>query len=82
MLIGYVRVSKSDGTQTLTPQRDALLAADIDPARIYEDLASGRHDDRPGALVVRRSARFLAALGKPGRHRSVRCNKRGPTARM
>jgi hypothetical protein len=26
MLIGYVRVSKSDGTQTLAPQRDAMLA--------------------------------------------------------
>ena len=48
MLIGYVRVSKSDGTQTLAPQRDALLAAGVDPARIYEDLASGRRDDRPG----------------------------------
>lgn len=48
MLIGYVRVSKSDGTQTLAPQRDAMLAAGIDPTRIYEDLASGRHDTRPG----------------------------------
>jgi DNA invertase Pin-like site-specific DNA recombinase len=48
MLIGYVRVSKSDGSQTLAPQRDALLAAGVDPARIYEDLASGRRDDRPG----------------------------------
>jgi len=25
LLIGYIRVSKSDGTQTLEPQRDALL---------------------------------------------------------
>ncbi len=41
MLIGYVRVSKSDGTQTLAPQRDAMLAAGVDPTRIYEDLASG-----------------------------------------
>ena len=48
MLIGYIRVSKSDGSQTLAPQRDALLAAGIDPSRIYEDLASGRHDARPG----------------------------------
>jgi DNA invertase Pin-like site-specific DNA recombinase len=48
MLIGYVRVSKSDGTQTLAPQRDAMLAAGVDPARIYADLASGRRDDRPG----------------------------------
>ena len=29
MLIGYVRVSKSDGTQTLAPQRDAMLAAGV-----------------------------------------------------
>ena len=42
MLIGYVRVSKSDGSQTLSPQRDALLAAGVEPERIYEDLASGR----------------------------------------
>ena len=51
MLIGYVRVSKSDGSQTSEPQRDALLAAGVDPARIYEDLASGRHDDRPGLIA-------------------------------
>ncbi|MAK73525.1 MAG: transposon DNA-invertase [Pseudomonadales bacterium] len=48
VLIGYVRVSKADGSQTLAPQRDALLAAGVDPSRIYEDLASGRHDARPG----------------------------------
>lgn len=42
MLIGYVRVSKSDGSQTLAPQRDAMLAAGVNPTRIYEDLASGR----------------------------------------
>ena len=51
MLIGYVRVSKSDGSQTLAPQRDALLAAGVDPSRIYEDLASGRKDDRPGLVA-------------------------------
>ena len=48
MLVGYVRVSKSDGSQTLAPQRDAMLAAGIEPGRIYQDLASGRHDTRPG----------------------------------
>ena len=48
MLIGYVRVSKSDGSQTLSPQRDALLAAGVEPERIYEDLATGRSDARPG----------------------------------
>src|SRR5215471_15897996 len=48
MFIGYMRVSKSDGTQTLALQRDALVAAGVDPERLYEDLASGRTDDRPG----------------------------------
>ena len=48
MLIGYVRVSKSDGSQTFDLQPDALIAAGFDPAQIYEDRASGRLDARPG----------------------------------
>lgn len=48
MLVGYARVSKADGTQLLDLQRDALIAAGVDEARIYEDRASGRHDHRPG----------------------------------
>ena len=48
MQIGYIRVSKNDGSQVLDLQRDAVLAAGVDPERIYKDLASGRKDDRPG----------------------------------
>ena len=48
MLIGYIRVSKSDGSQSLDLQRDALLSEGVESDRIYEDLASGRKDDRPG----------------------------------
>jgi len=48
MLIGYKRVSKSDGTQALDLQRDALLAAGVAPERLYADRASGRKDERPG----------------------------------
>ena len=48
MLVGYIRVSKNDSSQTLAPQRDMLIAAGVEPCRIYEDLASGRKDDRPG----------------------------------
>src|SRR5262249_57219169 len=48
MLIGYMRVSKSDGSQTLDLQRDALVAAGVAPERLYEDHASGRQDARPG----------------------------------
>ena len=48
MLLGYMRVSKADGSQVLDLQRDALLAAEVAPDRCYEDLASGRYDARPG----------------------------------
>ena len=48
MLIGYMRVSKSDGSQILDLQKDALKEIGIDDNRIYHDLASGRKDDRPG----------------------------------
>lgn len=47
MLVGYVRVSKADGSQTTDLQRDAMLAAGVDPERVYEDRASGAKDDRP-----------------------------------
>ena len=33
MLIGYARVSKADGSQSLDLQRDALLAAGVDASR-------------------------------------------------
>ena len=46
--IGYMRVSKVDGSQTTDLQRDALLAANIESDHIYEDMASGRTDARPG----------------------------------
>lgn len=47
MLIGYVRVSKADGSQKVDAQRDAMLSAGVDPDRIYEDRASGKTDSRP-----------------------------------
>lgn len=46
-LIGYMRVSKADGSQSTDLQRDALLAAGVDPEHIYEDKASGKKEDRP-----------------------------------
>jgi DNA invertase Pin-like site-specific DNA recombinase len=48
MLIGYMRVSKADGSQVLDLQKDALIKAGVLQDRIYQDLASGRFDDRPG----------------------------------
>lgn len=57
MLVGYMRVSKADGSQTLDPQRDALLVAGVGPDRLYEDLASGRRDDRPGLTACLKALR-------------------------
>jgi DNA invertase Pin-like site-specific DNA recombinase len=48
VLIGYVRVSKADGSQVLDLQRDALIAAGVERSHLYEDQASGKKDDRPG----------------------------------
>src|SRR4051794_20003659 len=48
MLLGYMRVSRADGSQILDLQKDALLAAGVEPGHLYQDLASGKRDDRPG----------------------------------
>ena len=48
MLIGYARVSKADGSQSLDLQRDTLYGVGVDTASIYHDFASGAREDRPG----------------------------------
>jgi len=45
-LLGYLRVSTKE--QKLDLQRDALLAAGVDARRLYEDIASGAKQARPG----------------------------------
>lgn len=47
VLIGYMRVSKADGSQNTDLQRDAQIKAGVDPDHIYEDRASGKKEDRP-----------------------------------
>jgi len=48
MEIGYVRVSKADGSQVFDLQKDSLIAAGVHTDNIYQDYASGKKDDRPG----------------------------------
>lgn len=48
MLIGYARVSKSDGSQATNLQVDSLTAAGVATSCIYEDHACGNADARPG----------------------------------
>lgn len=76
MLIGYMRISKADGSQVVDLQHDALLAAGVEPDHLYQDLASGKRNDRPGlaaALKALRRGDVLAAwkldrLGRDLRH--------------
>jgi DNA invertase Pin-like site-specific DNA recombinase len=76
MLIGYMRVSKADGSQTLDLQRDALIASGIELKHIYEDQASGKKDDRPGLTACLKALRKgdtliiwkLDRLGRDLRH--------------
>lgn len=76
MLIGYMRVSKADGSQTTHLQRDALMLVGVDPNHLYEDLASGKREDRPGLAACLKALRQgdtlavwkLDRLGRDLRH--------------
>ena len=57
MLIGYMRVSKTDGSQVVDLQSDALVAAGVAVDQLYTDRASGKRDDRPGLEACLRSLR-------------------------
>ena len=76
MLLGYMRISKADGSQVLDLQKDALLAAGVAAGHLYQDLASGKREDRPGLAAclkaLRRSDGLVAwkldRLGRDLRH--------------
>jgi DNA invertase Pin-like site-specific DNA recombinase len=57
MLIGYARISKTDGSQALDLPKDALMAAGVGTEHIYEDHASGKRNDRPGLLSCLKALR-------------------------
>jgi DNA invertase Pin-like site-specific DNA recombinase len=76
LLIGYMRVSKTDGSQVLDLQKDALLAAGVQERYLYQDQASGMRDDRPGLTNCLKALRAgdtlivwkLDRLGRDLRH--------------
>ena len=76
MLVGYMRVSKADGSQVFDLQSDALSAYGVDPSSLYEDQASGKLDDRPGLIACLKALRSgdtlivwkLDRLGRDLRH--------------
>jgi len=71
-----MRVSKADGSQATDLQRDALVAAGVDPVHFYEDQASGKREDRPGLVSCLKALRpgdtlvvwKLDRLGRDLRH--------------
>ncbi|MFK3963110.1 recombinase family protein [Ensifer adhaerens] len=75
-LIGYVRVSKADGSQVLDLQNDALINAGVNAQMIYQDFASGKRDDRSGLEACLKALRAgdtlvvwkLDRLGRDLRH--------------
>ena len=76
MLIGYMRVSKADGSQSTALQQDALLSAGVEADNLYEDQASGKKDDRPHRAACLKALRKgdtllvwkLDRLGRDLRH--------------
>lgn len=76
MLIGYMRVSKADGSQGTELQRDDMLKTGIEAQHLYEDMASGKRDDRPGLTACLKALREgdtlvvwkLDRLGRDLRH--------------
>ena len=75
-LIGYMRVSKADGSQVLDLQKDALLSSGVSERHLYSDTASGKKDDRPGLTACLQALREgdtlvvwkLDRLGRSLRH--------------
>ena len=76
MQIGYMRISKADGSQVLDMQHDALLAGGVEEVHLYQDQVSGRRDDRPGLVACLKALRKgdvlvawkLDRLGRDLRH--------------
>jgi len=76
MLVGYMRVSKADGSQVTDLQRDALREAGVEARHLYEDTTSGKRDDRPGLAACLKALREgdtlvvwkLDRLGRDLRH--------------
>lgn len=76
MLVGYMRVSKADGSQSTDLQRDALLSVGVEADHLYEDQASGKKDDRPQLAACLKALRKgdtllvwkLDRLGRDLRH--------------
>ena len=76
MNIGYARVSKAGDAQSLDLQLDALAAAGVDAAAVYDDRASGKKESRPGLAACLKALRpgdtlvvwKLDRLGRDLRH--------------
>lgn len=75
MKIGYMRISKADGSQVYDLQLDALFKEGVRENNIYHDKASGAKDDRPGLESCLKACRkgdvlYIWTLDRLGRNLS------------
>jgi hypothetical protein len=63
LLIGYMRVSKNDGSQVLDLQRDALLSAGVMEDQLYSDSAVGRVNTIDGKRALHPTTRTCGLGG-------------------
>jgi DNA invertase Pin-like site-specific DNA recombinase len=74
--IGYARISKSDGSQSIDFQIDALKKVGVKLDHIYQDCTSGKNTERPGLDAALKALRKgdvfvtwkLDRLGRDFRH--------------
>ncbi|WP_373424671.1 hypothetical protein [Sphingomonas sp. SORGH_AS_0950] len=60
--IRYARASNADGSHVHDLQRDALIAAGVDPDPIYDDSASGRLGSGPVSMARLTTTRSPSAM--------------------
>jgi DNA invertase Pin-like site-specific DNA recombinase len=85
MLLGYMRVSKADGSQTVGLRRDALaefereLIAERTKVGLASARARGRTGGPPFKMTAAKVRLAMAATGQPGTKISDLCQELGVT---
>ena len=71
MLVGYMRVSKADGSQVLDLQKDALLGAGVDPDHLYDFVVSS--DSLNGTTRHCQRSIVESLVGHPMQYNDMPC---------
>lgn len=84
MLVGYMRVSSDSDRQSTDLQRDALLAAGVDPRHLFEDGVWGATEQKVhlSPAPARKPLWRLVSSGKPSFCRTLAGTDARPSKRM